>query len=182
MSRGHNTSGQAYWLSVMTPILRGHESTLARRLDAFGSGAQSPLAAVPGTHFGRWVILTDVVYEGKPEKRDHLELARLLFTSSFDGAPGAYIEALRTGLGAQADAIWEACVGYPGSADAGAFAAYLRRHQIQNALFFAAYGALTVPEVTRGLEDRRRLIDFALEAQGKPAAELQQAFLSAFPA
>jgi hypothetical protein len=182
VNSAYNTSGQAYALTVLTPIARGQESALARRLDALGTAAASPLAAVPGTHFARWVVLGDVVYEGPPQTRDHLRLPRLLFTSNFDGPLDPYLEALRTGLGEQADAIWGACVGYPGSKDAGSFAGYMRRYQIGSSMFYAAYGQRTVQDVTRSLDLRRRLMTFALDHQGEAAAELQQAFARTFPA
>ena len=61
-----------------------------------------------------------------------------------------------------------------------AFAAYLRRHQIENALFFAAYGDRTVEQVKRSLRVRRDVIDFALSAQGLGADALQAAFRERF--
>jgi hypothetical protein len=177
---GRNTCGQAYGLTVFTPIVRGRESSLVRLLDALETGAESPLARVPGTHFARWVVIGDVVYECSPQLRDHLDLGRLLFTSNFDGEPAPYLEALRVGLGEDADAIWGHCSGYPGSADASAFAAYIRAHQVESSLFFAAYGERTVEQVRGSLQVHRRLIDFALEAQRMPSAELQNAFREEF--
>jgi hypothetical protein len=125
-------------------------------------------------------VVGDVIYEGPGQRRDHLKLARLLFTSNFDGDLAPYLEALRTGLGGVADTIWQHCVGYPGSADADAFAAYLRAHQIENSLFFAAYGERTVDEVNRSLGVRRQVIEFALSAQGLGAPELHTAFRETF--
>ena len=180
MKDGRNICGQAYGLTVCTPILRGRESSLVRLLDTFQSGVRSPLARVPGTHFARWVVMGDVVYEGAPQRRDHLDLGRLLFTSNFDGEPAPYLEALRVGLGEHADAIWGHCAGYPGSADASAFAAYMRAHQLESSLFFAAYGERTVEQVKDSLRARRGLIDFALGAQRMGPAELQSAFLAEF--
>jgi hypothetical protein len=177
---GRNTSGQAYGLTVLSPIREGRESSLARYLDALETGPASPLAHVPGTHFARWVLIGDVVYEGPGQQRDHLQLGRLLFTSNFDGPVEPYLEALRTGLGDVADRIWNHCAGYPGSADGAAFAAYMRAHQIESSLFFAAYGDRTVQDVQGSLADRRNVIGFALRAQGLPAAELQTAFLETF--
>jgi hypothetical protein len=176
VNEARNTSGQAYALTVLTPIEPGHESALVRYLGAIESGAGSPLAGVPGTHFARWVVINDVVYEGGGQARDHLKLGRLLFTSNFDGTVEPYLEALRTGLGQAADEIWSHCVGYPGRQDPAAFAAYLREHQIESALFFSAYGERTVPEVVRSLELRHQVIAFALRSQGLAAAELQTAF------
>jgi hypothetical protein len=171
-----NHSGQVYSLTVLTPILEDHGSELAAHLDALGPQDASPLARVAGTHFARWVIIDDVVYEGGHQRRDALKASRLLFTSNFDGPLDAYLEALRTGMGEDADAVWSHCAGYPGRADAAAFAAWLRAHQIESALFFGAYGELTVAEVLANLAARTRLIEFAMAAQGLPAAELQARF------
>jgi hypothetical protein len=178
---GRNHSGQAYSLTVLTPIRDGREAQLAAHLDGLEQGAGSPLASVPGTHFARWVIIDDVVYEGHGQRRDHLRAQRLLFTSNFDGPLDAYLQGMRTGLGEGADAIWSHCKGYPGSQDAVAFAAWLTAHQVDSVLFFAAYGEQTVGEVHANLELRSRLIDFALRAQGLPPEELAAGFRERFP-
>ena len=181
MSDAHNISGQAYSLTVMTPIVNGQETQLARYLDGLQGRDQSPLAGVRRTHFARWVVIDDVVYEGPDQgDREHLKHARLLFTSNFDGELDPYLEALRTGLGNSADAIWGRCVGYPGSGEARAFADYIRRHQLDSSLFFTAYGERTVEEVKRSLALRTQLAEFALRAQGLPASELKAAFLQEF--
>lgn len=180
MSSRNNKFGQAYGLTVLTPIASGRESGLVRQLDELEPGDRSPLARVPGTHFARWVVMEDVVYEGAPQRRDHLDLGRLIFTSNFDGELAPYLERLRVGLGEQADAIWGHCTGYPGSADASAFAAYLLAHQVDSSLFFAAYGDRTVEQVRGSLKGRRNLIEFALRAQAMSAAELRDAFREEF--
>lgn len=180
MSGARNVSGQAYALTVLTPIRRERESELVEVLDGLPSGANSPLAKVKGTHFARWVVIEDVVYQGEGQRRDHLDRGRLLFTSNFDGDLDTYLENLRTGLGAQADAIWANCLGYPGHADAERFASYLRAHQVESSLFFAAYGDRTVDQVHSSLRTRQRLARFALSAQGRQPAELKRTFLEEF--
>jgi hypothetical protein len=175
-----DTCGQAYGLTVLTPILDGHESELASYLDGLQGGAESPMASVPGTHFARWVVIGDVVYEGGRQRRDRLRFGRLLFSSNFDGHVEPYLEALRTGLGEAADAIWSHCGGYPGSADSAAFIGYMRTHQIESSLFFSAYGERTVDQVTGSLAVRRQLIDFALRAQGMAPSLLQSEFWDTF--
>jgi hypothetical protein len=181
VSRADNISGQAYSLTVLTPIIDGREPALAQYLNGLQSGDESPLAGVPGTHFARWVVMDDVMYEGSDEgEREHLQHARLLFTSNFDGKLDPYLEGLRTGLGDSADAIWGQCIGYPGAGDPDGFADYFRHHQIDSSLFFAAYGDRTVGDVTRSLALRSRFIDFVLRAQGLPAAELKAGFLAEF--
>ena len=183
MSNSNNISGQAYSLTVLTPIIDGHEAHLAQYLNALASGDQSPLAAVAGTHFARWVVIDDVIYEGPDQgDRDHLKHPRLLFTSNFDGDLDPYLEAMRTGLGESADAIWGHCLGYPGCDERAAFARYMRHHQIDSSLFFAAYGDRTVQDVKRSLAVRTKLIEFALRAQGLGAGELKAAFVEEFGA
>jgi hypothetical protein len=177
-----NRSGQAYALTVLTPILADEVSALAAHLDTFGSEDASPLARLAATHFARWVIIEDVVYQGGRQRRDNLKASRLLFTTNFDGPLDAYLEAMRTDLGDDTDAVWGHCAGYPGRADAAAFAAYFRDHQAECALFFGAYGDRTVAQVRDDLARRTRLIEFAMAAQGLPAAELQARFQAEFPA
>ena len=128
--------------------------------------------------------MDDVIYQGSRSKgqREHLQHPRLLFTSNFDGNLDPYVEALRTGLGAGADTIWGHCLGFPGRDDAGAPSRYLRHHQIDSSLFFAAYGDRTVEDVKRGLAVRARLVDFALWAQDLAAPELKAAFMQEFGA
>ena len=179
MSR--NVSGQAYALTVLTPIREGHEEQLAAHLDGLGDGDASPLARVPGTHIARWVVVPDVKYQGAGQRhRDHLSTGRLLFSSNFDGDLDDYLEGLRTGMAEEADAIWGHCRDYPGHGNAGAFRAYMRAYQLEAALFFAAYGEQTVAEVQANVARRRRLIEFALDAQGLSAAELKTRFEETF--
>jgi hypothetical protein len=175
-----NVSGQAYALSVLTPILDGHLDELRARLDELGEGDASPLARVPGTHIARWVVVEDVIYQEGQPKRDRLT-PRLLFSSNHDGDVGAYLERLRTGMGADADAIWGHCRGYPGHGDGPAFAAWMRAHTLEAALFFAAYGGMTVEQVHDNLDRRRRLLDLALDGRSLPPDDLKARFMEAFP-
>jgi hypothetical protein len=180
MSR--NVSGQAYALTVLTPILDGRAQALTEHLEALPQGPASPLARVPGTHLARWVVIDQVKYQGHGQRhRDALAEARLLFTSNFDGPLDPYLEALRTALREDADAVWSHCRGYPGHGDRTGFAAWLRAHALEAALFFAAYGDQTLEQVRSNLDKRARLMEFALGAQGLEAAGLKARFEGAFP-
>ena len=178
----HDVFGQAHALTVLAPVEPGRASDLAAYLDGLPSDATGPLSRVRGTHFGRWVVLDQLVYQGPPQKRDTWRAPRLLFTSNFDGPLDPYLEALRTGLGADGDAVFGHCSGYPGSADAGAWSAWLLARRVPSSLFFAGYGDQTVEDVKANLALRARLIAFALQAQGLEPAELQARFREAFPA
>ena len=178
MSR--NVSGQAYALSVLAPIADGRADALQAHLEALAEGDASPLARVPGTHIARWVLMEDVIHQEGQPKRDALT-PRLLFSSNHDGDVGAYLEGLRTGMADDADAIWGHCRGYPGHGDATGFRDYMRAHQLEAALFFAAYGGMTVEQVHENLDRRRRLLGLTLEGQRLPAADLKARFMEAFP-
>jgi hypothetical protein len=176
----HDQSGQARTLTILAPIQPGQENHLADELADLPLGDGSPLARVPGTHFARWVVIDEPVYSGRPQRRDTWRTARLLFTSNFDGPLNDYLESLRLGLGADADALFRHCIGYPGSADAQAWTAWMYAHKVATAMFFAAYGEQTVDEVKRNVELRGRLIAFALEAQELEPMQLQARFLEVF--
>jgi hypothetical protein len=176
-----DVSGQARALTVLAPVEPGRASALAAVLDRLPGGDDGPLARVRGTHFARWVLVDQLVYQGRPQRRDTWKAPRLLFTSNHDGPLPAYLEALRTGLAADGDQIFGHCSGYPGSADARAWTAWLRGRTVPSSLFFAAYGDQTVEQVKRHLDVRRRLIAFALEGQELGPAALQGAFREAFP-
>jgi hypothetical protein len=176
-----NVSGQAYALSVLTPILDGQADQLRQHLEGLGEGAASPLARVPGTHIARWVVIDGVIFQGAGQRKHDTLTPRLLFSSNFDGEVGAYLEGLRVGMAAEADAIWGHCRGYPGHADGPAFADWMLEHMLEAALFFAAYGGMTVEQVHSNLDRRRRLLDLILDGQGLPPADLKARFMEAFP-
>jgi hypothetical protein len=124
-------------------------------------------------------VIDQVKYQGHGQRhRDSLAAPRLLFTSNFDGDLDPYLEKLQTGLGEDADAIWGHCRGYPGRG--GGFAPWLKAHQLEAALFFAAYGGHTVEQVQANVDKRTRLIEFALEAQGLEPEQLKSRFLERF--
>src|SRR3954453_15472535 len=140
MASDHDACRQARALTLLVPIEPARASELSVALGALGAGHESPLARVRGTHFARWVVLDQLVYQGPPQKRDAWKAPRLLFTSNFDGPLERYVGALRTGLGGGADRIFGHCKGYPGSGGAQAWAAWIMSCRIPSALFFAAYG------------------------------------------
>jgi hypothetical protein len=176
-----NVSGQAYALSVLAPIADGHADALTAQLDALGEGDASPLARVPATHIARWVVIPDVMYQGPGQRKRDTLGPRLLFSSNHDGDVAAYLEGLRTGMAEDADAIWGHCRGYPGHADGPAFAGWMGAHMLEAALFFAAYGGMTVEQVQDNIARRRALLELVLAGQGMPPADLKTRFMEAFP-
>jgi hypothetical protein len=103
----------------------------------------------------------------------------LLFTSTFNGKLGSYLEELRVRLGADADRVWGHCVGYPGHGDPVRFPRYLRHNRLPNHLWYPAYQA-TVPEIRTALDLRNRYIAFAQRAQGMCDKQLREAYIEDF--
>jgi hypothetical protein len=161
---------------VMTPIDHGAEAELRAHLEAM-SRETSTFAQLPRTHFGRWVILDQFVNEDDQPKQERLASSYLIFTSNFDGDLDSYLDEL---CSVPADATWGRCAGCPRPASGDALKRYLLHNQIKTGLFYAAYGDATVPQVVQALDQRERMIDFAVEAQGLEPDELQRRFRHEF--
>jgi hypothetical protein len=175
-----NKTGVAYSLTVIAPIVAGHEETVRERIESMPVGEDSPLARLDTLHFSRVQIFSELVYQGAPQKPDRLRASHLVFTSTFDGELDPYLDAICSRLGPEADAWWQHCVGYPGTSDRAAFKRFIHAHRHDSNLFAAAYPSGTVARVHAALELRERIVDFAAAAQGFGAAELQQRFRETF--
>ncbi|MFP5317749.1 MAG: hypothetical protein ACLGI2_05580 [Acidimicrobiia bacterium] len=176
----HDVLGQSYALTVLAPILAGHESALDAHLRGLPVGTGSPLARVPRTHFARWVIVPQPAYQGPPMRPDPWKSQYLVFTSCFDGDLPSYLDDLCRLIGSDVDAVWEHCVAYPGSADRAAFARYMRHNQIATEVYFAAYPDATVAQVRESLALRDRLVKFAIAVQGLSDTELYERWQEEF--
>jgi hypothetical protein len=174
-----NVNGQAYALTVITPIQPGAEDELTNHLQRL-THESSPFAKLPRTHFGRWVVVPGFVQaEGQP-KPDLLSTQYLLFTSNFDGDRDSYLDHLCGALGDEAAAIWGRCVGCPSPASGAELKAYLLHNQVRTGFFYAAYPEATVPTVQAAIGVREKMIALARDTQGFEAAQVQQAFDAAF--
>jgi hypothetical protein len=174
-----NTSGQATAFMALTPIQPGSEAELRAYLEALPRDA-SPLARVSGTHFARWVILSDWVNDPSQPREDNLGGPYLIFTSNFDGPLDPYLDELCVKLAPEAREIWGRCVGCPSDATGAHLKAYLLHNKIDTGFFVAAYPHATVPQVKAAVAAREQLIAFAARAQEMRAEDLQRAFLEEF--
>ena len=175
-----DSAGQARALTVLAPIEPGREEALRSHLQSLPSGSESPLASVPATHFARWVIVGQLVFQGPPQRHDELDFAYLLFTSNFDGPLEPYLEALCEKLGETADVVWGHCRGWHGNGDQAGAKEYLRRNRIATSLFVSGYPQATLGEVLTALELRERVTAFAIQAQGLGSEALARAWQREF--
>jgi len=164
---------------ALTPIAAGQEAALDRYLASLPQRG-SPLERLPGTHFARWVILSDWVNDPAQGSEDHLGCAYLIFTSNFDGPLDPYLDALCEKLAPEAAEIWGRCVGCPAGARGAELKQYLLHNRIRTGFFVAAYPHATVAQVKAALQTRERLSAFAIRAQDMSPEELQRQFEAEF--
>jgi|SRR3954462_15349925 hypothetical protein len=175
-----NRLGSAYALTTFARVLPGRADELETYLGDLPRGAASPFARIDSVHTARVQLFRSLVHQGPEQRRtDVLQNAHLVFTSTIDGELDAYLDALCARV-PECDEWWGRCAGYPGRGDAGAFRAYLRDIQARPGLFQSAMPSASVPAVRESLALREQVIDFAVEAQGLDAAELQARFRAAF--
>ena len=172
-------SGQATALTAFNRLESGRED-VERYLRDLPRGPESPLARLPRLHFARWVVIDRLPPD--PPEPDELDQPYLLFTACVDGDTRAFARELGERLRPELDSIWGRCAGYPGAADAVAFADWLLDHHVPTSFFVAAYGKSTVQDVRNSLAAREQVLGFALRAQKLAPAQRLDAFKAAFPA
>lgn len=176
MALTSNTYGPMCALTVLTPIIPGYEDKLRGCLEGFRDTG-SPLAKLPRTHFGRWVIVPSFLKDPTEPKEGDLDCSYLLFSSTFDGPLDSYVDELCSQLAREAERIWGCCIGCPESAGRPGLKAYLLHNQIETGLFFSAYPTASLETVKESLHTREQTIAFAARTQGMEPAALRKAFL-----
>jgi hypothetical protein len=159
---------------ALTPV--ADRPALDAALAAWGRGDESPLAHVPGTHFARFVVLSDLRREAAAQPADELPTPYLVFSAFFDGDPALWLEALCAHMADAADAVWRHCAAYPGhpGRHGHAFRRWLRAHRVEATGVFGGHPDATVADVREALAFRERFRAFVLERQG--ASGHQDAF------
>jgi hypothetical protein len=178
-----NKSGSVYGLTVLSPIIDdphasvSHDLQLRMYLGGLPRDERCPFAKVTSTHIARLTVMNDVVFVGSPAKEEHLKSQYLVFESNFDGELDEYLRAMVTEVPEHVEAVWSHCVGYPGIKSVEAFQAYIKKCQLETTFYFADVNDKTVSQTLRALQTQASVAAFIEANQGKPAAELQHAFL-----
>jgi hypothetical protein len=171
-----------YGLTILSPIIDdpkikiSHDTALRVYLQNMHRHARSPFAQVSGTHICRLVVMDDVVFVGSPAKEEHLKSKYLIFNSNLYGGLEAYLEEMARKIPDVVEDIWSHCVGYPGVGDPKAFAAYLKKCQIETTFYFADVNGKTVEQTLQALQTKVEFTAFIEENQGKSPADLQREF------
>ena len=183
-----NFDGGHYFLTVLAPIkteafndegkVRTHLHALREALDLLPTAGQMPVdehshldcpfARNTATHFARFAIMDNVVYNGRirmnaiwaafagtkaltAQKADRLSRPYLFFAVDFDAASAAdgelerYLTELWATMPAELTEIFKHCEGFAPGGDARPFIDYIRRCQIETTMPFNDYWTGKIP-------------------------------------
>lgn len=178
-----NTFGQSYGLTTLCPLINGNNGQSAydkitrHRIQLLAEDEGSPFACVPNTYFARLFILNDVFFEqGNNVAHDHLKSRYLVFTSNFHGELEPYLRGMWANAEADIRRIWQYGVAFDKVQNADDFVSYIKKCQLTTSLFFNGSTDDSLAFQLKSLYIKQAFSEFALAHQGKPAAELRQAF------
>jgi hypothetical protein len=164
-----NQYGTAYGLTTMIPVLPERADALESLLEGMDPLA-SPFGALRQAHCVRLLVIRDLVYQGPPQKPEHLATPYLAFTASFDGELDPFLRDL-AGLPVSRE-VFSCCAGY-GSGD---FVQWMRSHKKDNGYVLTPWPFKTVQDVQEALRVHEGFQGIVDDARGLSDAELQEAF------
>jgi hypothetical protein len=201
-----NISGNAYALTVLSPIINGrvaetaHCDAVRDRLENWNLLPNSPMAKVPQTYLCRYFVLDDVYCESLPgasvldtftdilpvvphriraavlPAEEHLKSKYLVFSSNFHGDLDTYLRGMWMAISADIKNIWEYCYGFDQVNDADGFIAYIKKCQLSTTLFFVGSNDDPLEEQLKALYLKQEFSKFAVKNQGLPVAELKKKY------
>lgn len=184
-----NQSGNAYGLTALIPIENGieagesHASQVRRLLQTWSldKNEHSPMAKVPNTYLCRFYVLNDVFYQGSPAREEHLKSKYLVFSTNFHGELEAYVRGMWDNVQTELRELLHHCVAFDRVNNAEDFIDYIKRCQVNNALFFNGSTDDSLAEQLKALYLKQAFAHFIFSHQDlinspKDAAELQRAF------
>lgn len=189
-----NTSGSAYALTTLCPIINGasangasldnqsndgesHDKAVRRLLQDIPLNEGSFFANVENTYFARLFILNDVFFQqGNNHQQDHLKSKYLCFNSNFHGDLEEYLRGMWNSSEAEVRTIWQHCVGFNRVNSAHEFITYIKACQLTTTLFFNGSNDESLAKQLKALYVKQMFSEFVLTQQGKKAGELKQNF------
>jgi hypothetical protein len=187
-----NTSGQAFALTTLCPIINGdssskslsavndresHDKEIQRLLQSLPVNEDSLFANTDNTYFARLFILNDVFFQqGNDVKRDHLKSKYLCFNSNFYGKLEPYLTSMWNNNEDLVREIWQHCIAFDQVDNADDFIAYIQSCQVETTLFFNGSNDKSLAEQLKALYVKQMFSEFVLTQQGKSGSEIKQAY------
>lgn len=188
-----NQSGNAYGLTALIPIKnntvmidedsqQSYASRVLQMLQEWPVNQNSPMAIVPNTYICRFYVLNDVFYEGSPAHEDHLKSKYIVFSSNFYGDLTTYLEGMWNNAQTELKKVLQYCVAFDQVKTTEDFVNYIKRCQVNNALFFNGSTDDSLAEQLKALYLKQAFSHFVynnqplIQSGQKNAADLQKAF------
>jgi acyl-CoA-binding protein len=206
MSVDPNVSGKAYALTILSPIRDGFVQETAYcdlvrdQLQHWNLHENSPMTAVPQTYLCRYFVLDDVYTQSLPgtelfgtftdlasivsdkvrldalPKIDHLKSKYLVFSCNFHGDLDTYLRGMWKTMEDDIRQAWQYCYGFAQVDNADTYIAYMKKCQVNAALFFVGANDDPLEEQLKALYLKQELSKFVMRTQGMPAAALQREY------
>lgn len=172
--------GSTTAITVLTPVRTGHTALLriVLFLGAHVKRLNEALEKLSFIHYARWTIITDLPYNGPPQKRDKLHYDYLFFETNFNGTWDEYIDAFSEVVPDRMQAIWGGSFGFPGPQPVGPFKDYIHANDLPIAHYYGAYPEATTKAVLAALRVEKEVAEFnARTADIRDPEEFRRAYL-----
>lgn len=171
-------------------------------LQEWNSRPNSPMTLVPQTYLCRYFVLDDVYTQSLPgasildtfsdllpvapnavrvgalPKEEHLKSRYLVFSCNFHCGPkgdvDTYLRGMWNAISADIRQVWGYCYGFADVDNADKFVAYMKKCQLNVALFFVGSNDEPLEEQLKALYLKQEFAKFAVDNQGLDAAALRQ--------
>lgn len=161
-------------LAALLPVHEGREHELRAALGAVSAAPSSPFGRIGSTHFARLIVLDEFPSRNGGTLADMPVC--LFFGAEFDATVAGYLEALCALLPDEADAIFGACVDYPGARVPALLIEWMLRHRVRPGFSIHGNPQAGVRQVIDSLSLRERIIEFAIATRALPPAQLKSAW------
>jgi hypothetical protein len=146
-------------------IERLRDALAALADDGDPTGASSPFARVPGTHFARFAIVPALT--GPNDVRYDQLGPFLLMCADFDSTVSEWVQAVCTKAGEALGPVLHCWTGFPGLADPSAVTAFFESHNVPAGFTVKTHRSATVGEIREALRIKRELRALAIRAQAE---------------
>jgi len=127
-------------------------------------------------HFARWTLVTELPYNGPPQRKGRLRYPHMYFESNFNGGWEEYIDAFSHILARGMTAFWGSSYGFPKPLPTAPFKAYIQVNETEADHYYSAY-----PDATSTMIQRALVLDEKLAALTAKAGSMDpDAFAAAY--
>jgi len=117
-------------------------------------------------HFARWSVITELPYNGPPQKKQKWRYPHMYFESNFNGGWEEYIDAFSHILTSGMTAFWGSSYGFPKPLPTAPFKAYIQNNETEASHYYSAYPDATTTMINGALDIDRKFAPLKRSAEG----------------